>query len=477
VYRFFYEPGAAGAEGGLPDRPEEQGMRTSERAFTILETLVSVAIIVTVTFGLVMLFRNLAQGTNADAAFRKHYDDETGLIARLQRDAASAIAVFIPAADVLGNANADGHEVDFLARDSQHRAVFWAYSFNAAAGTVTRYTYAAPGGSPTVSEPALTGFTAFAAQPIAASSLAADPLAGQALAGYAPTDVALNVGYPGISAGNGLVAVRAANAAVDRTVRLLAGTAPTGFTISGTYAPAPGATDAAGNTYAQESTCAKPPGFDYTDASTSPPTDYFNVPPANCPSPPPPAHQRFGGYDCSAAPGALLSTNYELSPPADIFNYEASLLAEYCNGQTLTPAAGDPHQLAVETNCAKGAGFDYTDATTLPPTDYLNVVATCANAPPTATTISDWQYRSTTPGCAWNASGGVSQTCTLTATLIRSNDSGLYWVPVDCTYDGSFDPTVGSYTYAADTAHQSGCPSTDVFSLPPLYGNTADPRV
>jgi hypothetical protein len=440
----------------------------------LLETLISLGIMVGITIGLSVLFRNMAQGTNADAAFRTRYDDAVTLVARLQRDASSALAVFVPASDVLGNANADGHEVDFYARDSQNHPLFWAYRYDATAGTITRYTYATPGAAATAGL-AITSMTGLTATAIAASSLVSDPLVAAPLAGYTPTDVSLDVGYAGIEAGNGLTAVRIQNAAFDRTVRLLPGTGPTGFTVSGTYAPTPGATDAAGNTSAQESLCSKPAGFDYTDGSTSPPTDYYNVPPTVCAAATP-QPQQYGAYSCSAAAGAVLSTNPNFSPPVQVVNYGPVLLTEYCNAQTLTPTGNEPHQLVVETDCSKPSGYDRWDTTTIPTTEYVNVTAACSGGTTTYKTLFDWQYRSTTPGCAWNQSGGTSQTCTLTATLILSRDNGFYWSPLVCVYDGSFDPSVGSYTYTADGAQQSACPSIDPTQLPVLYHNAADPR-
>jgi len=454
--------------------------RSDERGFSLIEVLFTAAGFVVLTVGLIMLFNGFAAGASKQAGAHTASDAAWRIVAQLERDAQTAIAIFIPAQDVLGAANADGHEVDFYTKDASHTATFAAYRFDATALTITRYSYSKPGSTATVTQTA-TPATGFAATAILASALASDPSVAPMLGGYTPQDVSLQVGYAGVTAGNALVSVNVVTSAQNLTVRLLPGTLPSSFTVQGTYAPTPPPSniDSAGNTYAQESLCTKPNGFDYNVGGTPGGTDYFNVRPSNCPTPTPEPHLIYGEYNCAAAPGAFISTDYSVSPPVDLFNYGGPLYAAKCQGgPASTPQPTDPNQIAFVTNCSQPAGVIGTDNTTVPPTTQYNKTDGCTNAPPAANTIYDWQYASTTPGCPFNAPAGPAQTCTLTAKLIRSDDGGLFWFPLVCIYDGTFDPSVPDepHTYVLDPANESGCTSTQFAQLPVLYLNAADPR-
>ncbi len=158
---------------------------------------------------------------------------------RLTGDASSALAVYVPDTDVLGDANADGHEVDFFAEDLSHRPYHWAYRYDAATQTVTRYSVA-PGGA--IAGEAVARIAVFAAMPervsdlAGASSAAYDPL----FAGSGATDIPyVFPSQPNAIGGNRLVALHVAATGAERRVTLATADAPTAFTIVGAYTPSP----------------------------------------------------------------------------------------------------------------------------------------------------------------------------------------------------------------------------------------------
>jgi len=460
--------------------------RANQRGFTLIEALFTAAGFVVLTVGLVMLFASFAQGAAKQAAQHVAGDAAWRTIASLERDAQTAIAIFIPANDVLGNANADGHEVDFYTKDAARAPFFAAYRFDAGKLTITRYTYAQPGtpATPTGTPVAAAGFAATA---LLASALAQDPAVAPLLGGYTPQDVAVQVGYAGVTGGNALVSVNVVTTGNNLTVRLLPGVLPASFTIVGTSTPtpAPNGKTADGDTYAQESTCAKASGFDFASGPAPPNgTETFNVRPAGCPNPTPVPHVTFGEFSCSAAPGAFISTDYSVSPPIDLVNYSGALFRSVCqSGPPVAPPPGTPNQANFTQTCALPAGVTGVDNSTVPPTTQYNKTDGCTNASPSAASLYDWQYESTSPGCLFNASAPPTAPsgCNLRARLIRSDDNGIFWFPLVCTFDGSYDAGALAYTYTLETANDADCSSQastlSFSSLPVLYLNEQDARV
>ncbi|HKE35802.1 MAG TPA: hypothetical protein VKB39_00120 [Candidatus Baltobacteraceae bacterium] len=162
------------------------------------------------------------------------------LAERLTADASSAWSIFVPARDVLGNTNADGHEVDFADEDASHRSYWWAYDFDAHASQVTVYAYA-PGTPPSAGD-VYDGINVFSSETHAITDLA-NPVsdvydvlfAGDALSAV---DVPFEWGG-NATGGNHLVRIRIAAEGIDRTQLLATATAPTHFTVVVDYTPAP----------------------------------------------------------------------------------------------------------------------------------------------------------------------------------------------------------------------------------------------
>lgn len=460
--------------------------RARECGFTLIEVLFAAAGFVILTVGLVMLFGGFVQGAAKQSAQHGASEAAWRVVAELERDAQTAIAIFIPATDVLGNANADGHEVDFYTKDATRAAAFAAYRFDAAALTITRYTYAQPGATATAVGTPIAA-TGFAAATLLASALATDPSVSPLLGGYTPQDIALQVGYAGVIGGNALVSVNVVTSAKNLTVRLLPGVLPASFTIVGTSTPtpAPNGKTADGDTYAQESTCAKASGFDFASGPAPPNgTETFNVRPAGCPNPTPVPHVTFGAFACGSAPGAFLSSDYSVSPPIDLVNYSGALFNAVClGGPAAAPPPGTPNQVKYVQTCAQPPGVIGIDNSTIPPTTQYNKTDGCTNASPSAASLYDWQYESTSPGCLFNASAPPASPsgCNVTARLIRSDDNGIFWFPLVCAFTGTYDAGTLSYTYALETANDADCSSQattlSFSSLPVLYLNSEDPRV
>jgi hypothetical protein len=212
----------------------------SQRAFSLAEVIVSAAIAFTIGALLVWLAHAtvLAAG-HLDQRLRARSSVDR-LAERLTADASSAWSVFVPARDVLGSANADGHEVDFVSEDTSHRSYWWAYDFDARASQVTVYAYAP--GTPASAGDVYSGIGTFGGETHALTDLSNpssdvyDALfAGDALT---PIDIPFEWGGNAVG-GNHLVRVRVAAEGIDRTMLLATGTAPTHFTVIVDYTPPP----------------------------------------------------------------------------------------------------------------------------------------------------------------------------------------------------------------------------------------------
>ena len=266
----------------------------SERGFTLIELLVATAIWVGLTGTLLYATQTLLGGARQIASARADYRAVQRLVEQWDSEASSALAIFVPPRDVLGNANADGHEFDFYTRDAAHYGHFWAYRFDAAAQTIQRYTYAVPGEAATAADPPVAGIVALRASRKAASGLN-QPFLG----GYTPKDVVVNFGYPGVDGGNALTDVVVTNRRGRFELELLPGTLVSGFSVVvGSFTPPPPAPGPAPSGGAPGPTLGPP--------TAAPPTP----PPASTPVP-------QGSVPSTAAPGPAAPTASP-SPPSAV---------------------------------------------------------------------------------------------------------------------------------------------------------------
>ncbi len=200
-----------------------------------MELLIGAAIATIVVGALVAFASRLTQTTSALGTRVQSQSAAARLMERLTAEASSAWAVYVPVTDVNGNANADGHELDFFSEDGSHRPYSWAYTFDAAHAAITRYAFA-PGTPPSAGE-VIAPIDAFVATSIAVTRLpAVDPL----FAGATATAVAYGFdASPSAAGGNGLVQLRISASGVSRNELLASVTAPTTFTVIVIYTPSP----------------------------------------------------------------------------------------------------------------------------------------------------------------------------------------------------------------------------------------------
>lgn len=212
----------------------------AQRGFSLLETLVAAAIAFIIGWQLLQLTHATALGASRFDRRVRARSAVDALEERLAADAAGAWSVFVPAADVRGQPNGDGHEVDFVTEDAAHRSYWWAYAYDPAAGRVTHYTYA-PGRSAAAGE-SYDGVDAFDARTHSISDLARpqsaiyDPLfAGDALV---PVDLPFGWNAAAVG-GNHIVHVRVRGGNTLADTLLTSANAPTHFTIVVRYTPPP----------------------------------------------------------------------------------------------------------------------------------------------------------------------------------------------------------------------------------------------
>jgi prepilin-type N-terminal cleavage/methylation domain-containing protein len=211
-----------------------------QAGFTLIETLVGAAIGVVMIWGLLVLADRMVASASAAGLRVNGSANAARLIERLSSEAASAWAVYVPATDVLGQSNSDGHELDFLSEDGAHRVYAWAYTFDAATKTLTRYAVV-PGGTPVAGD-VIADIDTLRATPASVTSLGAssstayDPLFASANAVDVPYTFAA---MPSAVGGNRLVAVQIVASGVNRSVLLASEDAPTTFTVVVNYTPSP----------------------------------------------------------------------------------------------------------------------------------------------------------------------------------------------------------------------------------------------
>ena len=220
-----------------------------QRGFGLVEVVVAAGAFAVVAGAFVFLLSHLIHGAATLATASNARLDATALLHKLDDDAQSAEAIFVPALDVRGADNATTpHEVDFYAYDSAATPFFWAYYFDGS--SVQQYRYAR-GETATATGPRYEGISGFrpawhhAGDVAVPGSAVFMPLFASAV------DREVRIGQPGLVPGGGPllagspivhVAVQTSHDAL--VADLVTATAPSGFTVVASYTPAPTASTA-----------------------------------------------------------------------------------------------------------------------------------------------------------------------------------------------------------------------------------------
>ncbi len=223
--------------------------RTHARGFTLLETVVSVAIAVVLGWVLLTVITHVLLVSRVQAARDAAQSAIMQLTDNLTTEEDDAWAIYVPPSDVLGASNGDGHEVDFFARDGKQQPYFWAYNYDSSAHALTRYRFASPGGSAT-KDVTYSGVTAFSAQtyPITALQDSSTPVYSPMYGGARLQSgiVHFYPGMPWIAGGNNITYIHVEASGFRRDLQLATSTAPSGFTVVLNYTPSPAPTAAGG---------------------------------------------------------------------------------------------------------------------------------------------------------------------------------------------------------------------------------------
>jgi prepilin-type N-terminal cleavage/methylation domain-containing protein len=207
-----------------------------QRGFTLVEVLIAAGISVmlaAIAIGIAHAAIGWSQRTSARANAQAALDR---LEERFDAESAGAWSVFVPATDVFGTTNLDGHEVDMANEDALRRPSFRAYLYDANAHTIAEYVYGSPGAAPIATGEVTANVTAFVATNGKASALAGPLFANATIA---DASVPLSFGIPEAVGGNRLTLVSATIGHFERDVVLASATAPSSYTVVLRYTPAP----------------------------------------------------------------------------------------------------------------------------------------------------------------------------------------------------------------------------------------------
>jgi prepilin-type N-terminal cleavage/methylation domain-containing protein len=211
-----------------------------QRGFSLLEVLIASAIAVLLAAQSIALVHTLVLGASASARRVRATSSASELQARLIASSGTAWSVFVPRDDVLGVANADGHEVDFVTQDVTRRSFWWAYTFDAVRRRVTQYAYSPSGAVRAGTTYDEIGAFHADAYPVSNVTNPSSPHYDPLFAGAAVRDVSMPFDWtPQAPGGNGLVRITIGGTGVHRVATLAPATAPTRFTVVLTYTPAP----------------------------------------------------------------------------------------------------------------------------------------------------------------------------------------------------------------------------------------------
>ena len=219
----------------------------ARRAYSLLEVLLTICLLGMLLFAITLAVSHTLSTTSLDVGRNGIARSADELASRLQSEARSSTAVFVPSTDVYGLPNggpSGGHEVDFFRKASDGSPNFVAYRYDGGSSSVDRIEY-----SPTSSGPpnilnrdvVATEVSAFGATFHEASSMPG------IVGGADVTPVHIYYGSADWEGGNGIVTVSVSSGAAGPTqehldVHLASRAAPTDVSVlvaSGSPPPSP----------------------------------------------------------------------------------------------------------------------------------------------------------------------------------------------------------------------------------------------
>lgn len=172
--------------------------------FTIIELLVSSAIVLVLLTAICLAVIQMLKVEAVHAGRASMGRTVSQLATRMQEEARSSTAVFIPSVDILGQANdaAAAHEVDLYRKLSAGGSAYVAYRYDATAKTVMRYDYTGALGNPTIqsTDTVATDVSSFVAHRQAVSS-------SDLIAGSDTPKVSILYGSSQVVGGNDIVVI------------------------------------------------------------------------------------------------------------------------------------------------------------------------------------------------------------------------------------------------------------------------------
>ena len=219
----------------------------ARRAYSLLEVLLTVCLLGMLLFAITLAVSHTLTTTSLDVGRNGVARSVDELASRLQSEARSSTAVFVPSTDVYGLPNggpSGGHEVDFFRKSPDGSPNFVAYRYDGGSGRVDRIEYSpTTGGPPNIlnQDEIATEVSAFGATFHEASSMPG------IVGGADVKPVHIYYGSAGWAGGNGIVTVSVTAGAAGALqqhldVHLTSHTAPTDVSVliaSGSPPPSP----------------------------------------------------------------------------------------------------------------------------------------------------------------------------------------------------------------------------------------------
>jgi prepilin-type N-terminal cleavage/methylation domain-containing protein len=206
-------------------------MREEERGFTLVEMLISAAVMVMVSMSVLMLVKSSSAVLAARVGEQNAGIALSAQVNRMQSDASAADAIWAPNPNEVDfyslNSASDGSNT--VASNAPRKGLYWSYVYDPSTQTLGRYDYVPMNGmgmrrvTATAGYTPIRGVSNFSVQTVTADKV---------LAGIPAHAYPVNVGGSGITGGNALTKVRITTQAGMREVHLLPGNMPSGFTIA-----------------------------------------------------------------------------------------------------------------------------------------------------------------------------------------------------------------------------------------------------